>query len=122
MCYLSCSPPSARFASFTLPILPAPMVLPSIQVPDCAGIVVRLLLVEVPPCDTILSTPSITAIAGAPLVPASDVYRECDGLDERRWWFEVAPAGSVRAGAVEACAVSRGSVRRGVVRMGLDVS
>lgn len=38
---LTVSIPSSFLASLTLPMLPAPMVLPSIHFPDCVGIVVR---------------------------------------------------------------------------------
>lgn len=41
----TCSPVSSLRASFTLPILPAPIVLPSIHFPDGVGMVVRDLLV-----------------------------------------------------------------------------
>ena len=37
----TCSLPSSLRASFTLPMLPAPMVLPKIHFPDCVGMVVR---------------------------------------------------------------------------------
>jgi len=40
-CCLTCSPVSFLSASLTLPILPAPMVLPRTHIPDCVGIVVR---------------------------------------------------------------------------------
>ena len=39
--HLTCSMASSLRASLTLPMLPAPMVLPSIHFPDCVGIVVR---------------------------------------------------------------------------------
>lgn len=38
---LACSLLSSFFASLTLPMLPAPIVLPRIHFPDCVGIVVR---------------------------------------------------------------------------------
>lgn len=37
---LTCSPPSILLASFTFPMLPAPIVLPRTQLPVCAGMVV----------------------------------------------------------------------------------
>lgn len=37
----TCSLPSSLRANFTLPMLPAPMVLPKIHLPDCVGMVVR---------------------------------------------------------------------------------
>lgn len=40
-CTLACSLLSSFFASLTLPMLPAPIVLPRIHFPDCVGIVVR---------------------------------------------------------------------------------
>lgn len=39
----TCSLPSSLRASFTLPILPAPMVLPRIHLPDWVGMTLRLL-------------------------------------------------------------------------------
>src|SRR5690348_3322473 len=41
---LTCSGPSSLRANLTLPILPAPMVLPRIHLPEDVGMVVRLLL------------------------------------------------------------------------------
>lgn len=40
----TCSSPPSFWASFTLPMLPAPMVFPRTHFPDCVGIVVRVRL------------------------------------------------------------------------------
>lgn len=56
----TCSVPSSFRASFTFPMLPAPIVLPSIHLPDWVGIVVRDLLV----CFVFAARPSFAAAAG----------------------------------------------------------
>lgn len=51
----TCSPVSSLRASFTFPMLPAPIVLPKIHFPDGVGIVVRDLLV----CFEVVGAPGL---------------------------------------------------------------
>lgn len=65
----TCSPPSALRANLTLPMLPAPIVLPRTQLPVCAGIVVLDLLE-----DLCFDSMAVTTGAGPPLLAA------CEGI------------------------------------------
>jgi hypothetical protein len=70
----TCSPPSTLLASLTLPILPAPMVLPRTQLPVFAGIVVLVL-----PGFALLCLLSIGVTIGAGPAPFAGVDADMSG-------------------------------------------
>jgi hypothetical protein len=80
----TCSPVSLCFASFTLPMLPAPIVLPSPHVPVLGAVMVVLRFGCCTGCPPL--TPSVaTPLVGIALaVEASEAYREWRLLDSVR--------------------------------------
>lgn len=95
----TCSPVSECFASLTLPMLPAPMVLPSAHVPVLGAVMVVLLLV--PGCCTCADLPS----AATPLTGMADAV---DASDAYRAWLLLLDSVRVGVGA----GASRDSLRR----------
>ena len=92
----TCSPVSTFLASLTLPILPAPIVLPSAHVP-VAGAVMVVLRLLTGCCCTVRASTATPLMGIAEAVDASDAYREWlrllesgrEGSSEWReggWW------------------------------------
>ena len=80
ICGPTCSPVSTFLASFTFPMLPAPIVFPRAHCPVWALMVVRRLLDPLLPgtCASLgaIKVPDGVTGVGPPLVPISELYRE----------------------------------------------
>jgi hypothetical protein len=80
----TCSPVSLCFASLTLPMLPAPIVLPSAHVPVLGAVIVVLLFCTGTGCPPLAVSVATPLVGIALAVEASEAYREWRLLDSVR--------------------------------------
>ena len=80
----TCSPVSLCFASFTLPMLPAPIVLPSAHVPVAGAVMVVRRFAGCTGCPPLAFSVATPLVGIALAVEASEAYREWRLLDSVR--------------------------------------